>query len=248
MTAYTASLLEAGIAEGEEKLSRLLQQLLSLGRTDDVAKAISDEEARKALYKEFGMNDKSLHTPIEISKPESKVSSMREWLDLFEKRNQDEGRFEERFCTLQALLRVGFSLDDKVMITLRVTEDEYKKVKERLYIDVNVIKREGSENNNCKWLDSVEEKNQAEGRTKERLCTLQKLIQAGFSLEDKAMVALKVTEEEYAAAKESLPAVGLQYKPEVLEAMEEAERISGDANTKRYSSFSEAMEEVTSEA
>ena len=44
-------------AEGEEKLSKLLQQLLSLGRTDDVAKAVSDEEARKALYKEFGMND-----------------------------------------------------------------------------------------------------------------------------------------------------------------------------------------------
>ena len=42
MTAYTASLLEAGIAEGEEKLSRLLQQLLSLGRTDDVAKATLD--------------------------------------------------------------------------------------------------------------------------------------------------------------------------------------------------------------
>ena len=95
---------------------------------------------------------------------------------------------------------------------------------------------------------SLIETARAEGLAKERLCTLQKLIRAGFSLEDKAMVALKVTEEEYAAAKGSLPAVGLQYKPEVLEAMEEAERISGDANTKRYSSFSEAMEEVTSEA
>ena len=95
---------------------------------------------------------------------------------------------------------------------------------------------------------SLIETGRAEGLAKERLRTLRALIQAGFSLEDKAMVALKVTEEEYAAAKESLPAVGLQYKPEVLEAMEEAERISGDANTKRYSSFSEAMEEVTSEA
>lgn len=48
---------ETARAEGEEKLSRLLQQLLSLGRTDDVAKAVSDEEARKALYREFGMDD-----------------------------------------------------------------------------------------------------------------------------------------------------------------------------------------------
>ena len=35
-----------------------------------------------------------------------------------------------------------------------------------------------------------------------------------------------------------------QYKFEVLEAMEEAKRISKDPNTKRYSSFSEAMEDI----
>lgn len=35
-----------------------------------------------------------------------------------------------------------------------------------------------------------------------------------------------------------------QYKPEVFEAMEEAKRISKDPNTKRYSSFSAAMEEL----
>lgn len=35
-----------------------------------------------------------------------------------------------------------------------------------------------------------------------------------------------------------------QYKPEVIEAMEEAKRISRDPNTKRYSSFSDAMEEL----
>lgn len=35
-----------------------------------------------------------------------------------------------------------------------------------------------------------------------------------------------------------------QYKPEVLEAMEEAKRISKDPNAKRYSSFSEAMEDI----
>lgn len=35
-----------------------------------------------------------------------------------------------------------------------------------------------------------------------------------------------------------------QYKPEVLEAMEEAKRISKDPNTKRYSTFSAAMEDI----
>ncbi|MGN0393831.1 MAG: type II toxin-antitoxin system RelB/DinJ family antitoxin, partial [Coprococcus sp.] len=35
-----------------------------------------------------------------------------------------------------------------------------------------------------------------------------------------------------------------QYKPEVIEAMEEAKRISTDPNAKRYSSFSDAMEDI----
>ena len=35
-----------------------------------------------------------------------------------------------------------------------------------------------------------------------------------------------------------------QYKPEVLEAMEEAKRISKALDTKRYASFSEAMEDI----
>ena len=35
-----------------------------------------------------------------------------------------------------------------------------------------------------------------------------------------------------------------QYKPEVIEAMEEAKRISKDPKTKRYSSFSDDMEEL----
>lgn len=34
------------------------------------------------------------------------------------------------------------------------------------------------------------------------------------------------------------------YKAEVLEAMEEAKKISKDANTKKYSSFAEAMEDI----
>lgn len=35
-----------------------------------------------------------------------------------------------------------------------------------------------------------------------------------------------------------------EFKPEVIEAMEEAKRISRDPNTKRYSSFSEALEDI----
>lgn len=35
-----------------------------------------------------------------------------------------------------------------------------------------------------------------------------------------------------------------QYKPEVLEAMEEAKRISKAPDTKRYASFSEVMEDI----
>lgn len=34
-----------------------------------------------------------------------------------------------------------------------------------------------------------------------------------------------------------------KYKPEVLAAMEEAKRISRDSETKKYSSFSEALED-----
>lgn len=34
------------------------------------------------------------------------------------------------------------------------------------------------------------------------------------------------------------------YKLEVIEAMEEAKRISGDANVKKYKSFSEALEDM----
>ena len=35
-----------------------------------------------------------------------------------------------------------------------------------------------------------------------------------------------------------------KYKPEVLAAMEEAKRISRDSETKKYSSFSEALEDL----
>lgn len=48
----------------------------------------------------------------------------------------------------------------------------------------------------CEWLDQVERKNHAEGLAEERLRTLQTLIRAGFCLEDKAMVALRVIVEK----------------------------------------------------
>ena len=35
-----------------------------------------------------------------------------------------------------------------------------------------------------------------------------------------------------------------EFKPEVIEAMEEAKQINRDPNTKRYSSFSEALEDM----
>lgn len=35
-----------------------------------------------------------------------------------------------------------------------------------------------------------------------------------------------------------------EYKPEVIEAMEEAKRLSRDPNTKKYDSFSEALEDL----
>ena len=35
-----------------------------------------------------------------------------------------------------------------------------------------------------------------------------------------------------------------KFKPEVMEAMEEAKQISRDPNTKRYSSFAEALEDI----
>lgn len=35
-----------------------------------------------------------------------------------------------------------------------------------------------------------------------------------------------------------------KYKPEVIEAMEEARRIAKDPGTKRYNSFSEALKDI----
>lgn len=46
-----------GQLEGEKKLARLMNVLLSAGRTDDAQKAASDEEARKKFYREYGIID-----------------------------------------------------------------------------------------------------------------------------------------------------------------------------------------------
>jgi hypothetical protein len=46
-----------GREQGEDRLGKLIQLLLEAGRTADVKKAASDEEARKAFYREFGMID-----------------------------------------------------------------------------------------------------------------------------------------------------------------------------------------------
>lgn len=46
---------EEGREEGEDKLGRLVTQLMSLGRTDDVQRAAADKEVRGVLYKEFNI-------------------------------------------------------------------------------------------------------------------------------------------------------------------------------------------------
>ena len=44
-----------GQKEGEDKLGRLVTQLVSLGRTSDIQKAAVDKAARTLLYKEFNI-------------------------------------------------------------------------------------------------------------------------------------------------------------------------------------------------
>ncbi len=65
MCTYTASIkqraiqqgIRQGIQEGENKLSNLIQLLIAAGRTEDIAKATSNADARKKLYNEFGITD-----------------------------------------------------------------------------------------------------------------------------------------------------------------------------------------------
>lgn len=46
---------ERGEKTGEQRMSALMQKLLSDGRTQDALKATSDKEYRKKLYKEFSI-------------------------------------------------------------------------------------------------------------------------------------------------------------------------------------------------
>lgn len=45
---------EIGIEQGELKLAQLISRLFADGRTEDAQRAASDENDRKALYKEYG--------------------------------------------------------------------------------------------------------------------------------------------------------------------------------------------------
>ena len=46
-----------GEARGESRLGNLVNRLMKDGRTDDVIKASTDEEARKQFYREYGIID-----------------------------------------------------------------------------------------------------------------------------------------------------------------------------------------------
>ena len=46
-----------GLAMGESRLGNLVNRLMKDGRTDDVLKASTDEEARKQFYREYGIID-----------------------------------------------------------------------------------------------------------------------------------------------------------------------------------------------
>ena len=51
MTAYSSSLLK----KGEDRLATLIKLLIAAGRQEDVDKAVSDEVARRELYREYGI-------------------------------------------------------------------------------------------------------------------------------------------------------------------------------------------------
>ena len=55
MSGFIDGYVEKGIEQGEEKLSKLILLLQKDGRIEDITKALSDKDARKELYKEFGI-------------------------------------------------------------------------------------------------------------------------------------------------------------------------------------------------
>ena len=66
-------------------------------------------------------------------------------------------------------------------------------------------KENGNEvQNMCEWLDIVEQKKLEQGREQNREQTIQLLVKAGIKLDDKAMIALNVSKEEYDKAEKAL--------------------------------------------
>lgn len=53
LTLESEKILSKGITQGENKLSTLIQKLISVGRNDEIAKATSDCKYKEKLYKEF---------------------------------------------------------------------------------------------------------------------------------------------------------------------------------------------------
>ena len=49
--------IEEGERKGELRMTILLQRLIDAGRNSDIELAVKDEEARKRMYKEFGITD-----------------------------------------------------------------------------------------------------------------------------------------------------------------------------------------------
>ena len=54
---YSVGIAKKSEQKGENKLAKLMTELLSMGRTDDAQKAASDEQARQEFYREFNIID-----------------------------------------------------------------------------------------------------------------------------------------------------------------------------------------------
>ena len=61
---------EKGIKTGENKLAKLMEYLLANGMQEEMKKALSDEEAREIMYKEYGIEE-----AIKTDKKEEGVSA-----------------------------------------------------------------------------------------------------------------------------------------------------------------------------
>ena len=48
--------MEEGVVKGEDRLSRLITHLISIGKSDKIASAANDKKIRYALYEEYGIS------------------------------------------------------------------------------------------------------------------------------------------------------------------------------------------------